>query len=470
MTLMHRRQPSTVGITMPEKHFPQFYRPSIVAVLGCLLLFSGCKKEAPNPVDSTPPGALVDLHGIVVDAQVSEAPADPLPGATVWLDSATATARSCVSDSLGAFAFTKVTAGTHTLRVSHASLGGVDTTVVVSANSWLFYLRVSTRRATLAGVAQALDRASGTRTPLAGALVSLDPGTLKAQVVETGASGGFSFSRVSEGVHHLRVSQPSVVTLDTQVVASMSMRALSLTAEALPIIEVFPLAVGARWVYDYKHTYSEGQDWTPYDRARDEGRVTFTVSAVADEGARKVWTIQEDDDLMHYDTAWAANLGYQILPEVAVKQSLIFSMYEEKTSLHTITSDSCSPLWRVPWPYRGYGDPAYDVTPTLKYDYVLTRYAIIAGDSVMKRKPFWGGSTDIKESRTLVRDIGLVSCYMWYNRGGVMSPSIDAWWGTLRSYTPGQGAGPQKLRRGLGRNHFNPADQPISHLPLFATQ
>jgi len=409
----------------------------IAVTIACLLLFSGCKKEAPTasePSTPPPPATLVDLRGIVMEAQVPATPADLLPGATVWLDSATAAARSCLTDSLGAFTFTRVAEGPHTLRVSHASLVGVDTTIVVSEKSGLFYLYVSTRRVTLAGVTQALDRSSGTRTPLAGACVSLDTGTVYAQLAKTDASGGFTFTQVREGVHHLRVSELSIVTLDTQLVVSGSMGALSITAEALPTIEIFPLALGAQWVYDftcwYHHDDNLGGWW---HNNWQRGTERFTVLSVSDVGAEWRWTIREEDDLIAYDTTWSLGSGYTIQPEAHLTADFTFSMYERKTGLHSMRNDTCSALWKVPWPWHGIGDPQDQL------DYSLTRYTPSSRDTVIYQKLMsYGGG--ILEFRTLVRNVGLVQCYIEVITSN-NTPSWRTWWGTLRSYTPGQPVG-----------------------------
>jgi hypothetical protein len=437
MALRHRRHPSKVGITMSDKNFTRSYRRSIVAVVACLLLFSGCKKEAPTATEpSTPPpsGTGLALHGLVIKADVPGARYDPLPGATVWLDSATATARSCVSDSLGGFTFTKVTEGTHTLRVSHASGLGLDTTVVVSDTSWLFYLFASPLwtlpRVTLAGVVQTVDQSSRTRTPLPGARVTLDTGTVNAQSRMTDSAGGFSFVRVIEGSHRLIVSEKTVATLDTQVVVSAASGVLALAVQLLPRIEVFPLAVGARWVYDYQHK-ATGNGYISPNNRWEKGAVTFSVLAVHDEGLKRRWTVREDDDLIQFDTTYnVPGIGVDVKPEIAISQVLTFTMLESISGLHQITVDSCSMLWRTPSPfdhdYNTYGGGAF----------VLNRYSRGVNDSLVYYSQLTLPTYSL-DSRALARGVGLTRFFVQYVYG-VNSRTQDFWWGTLRSYTPGQ--------------------------------
>jgi hypothetical protein len=417
---------------------------------GLLMAMLGCKKEAPTATEPStpPPGTGVDLHGLVINADVPRARYDPLPGATVWLDSSTAAARSGVSDSLGAFGFTKVTAGSHSLRVSHASGLGLDTTVVVSDTSRLFYLFVSpfwtVPRIMLAGVVQTVDQSSGTRTPLPGARVTLDAGTVYAQSHMTDSSGSFSFVQVIEGSHRLIVTEQTVATLDTQVVVSASSGVLALTVRLLPRIEVFPLAVGARWVYDYQHK-ATGNGYSAPNNRWEKGTVTFSVLAMIDEGSLRRWTIREEDDLVQFDTTYTYDVpggGVEVKPEVIIKQSLSFAILESSSGLHEMTADSCSMLWRVPTPFdyyhNNYGSGAF----------VLNRFARAMTDSVVYYSKCSNHPTQATDSRVLLRDEGMTRVYVFIVYA-VMARVQDFWWGTLREYTPGQGAVTGTVRKRL---------------------
>jgi hypothetical protein len=523
MTLRHSRQPFTVGIAMHENTFPRSYRRSIVAVVGCLLLFSGCKKEAPTATEPStpPPGTGLALHGLVIKADVPGARYDPLPGATVKLDSGTAGAQTQVSDSAGAFTFTNVAEGSHTVKVSHATEAvSLDTTLVVSQSSGVFSLYVypawvyvdltgmvelldsssgtrtplagakvtldagtvnvkttttteagtfslaqileglhrlqithptiftldtlatftgpgptfacvARRAAVLKGTVRARERSSGQLLPLAGARVSMDTGTVNAQLVETDPFGGFTFTQVHEGMHHLKVSDPSIVTLDTQVVASFSTGALSLTVESLPTVVVFPLAVGARWVYDFTYVYrSEWSAGAGWRRIWERGTISFTVLTVSDADSIWRWTIREEDDLLRSDTSWYFTTGYMTQQETHEGRDFTFSMYERKAGLHAMRNDSCEAIWRVPSTFHGMDDPGDP-----KLDYTLTRYVTEYGDTVIYQKHSSDGR--VLESRRLVRDVGLVQCYIMAGYS-IMDPSYAEWSATLLSYTPGQ--------------------------------
>jgi hypothetical protein len=198
------------------------------------------------------------------------------------------------------------------------------------------------------------------------------------------------------------------------------------------LTEIFPLAVGASWVYDFT-SWSHWDDGLVlyWHNGWWRGTQRFTVLSVSDAGTEWRWTIRQEDDLIGYDTTWSTSSGYTIQPETHHTAENTFSMYEGKTGLHSMRNDSCSAIWLVPWPYHGLLDPQKP-----KYDYTLTRYTSSSGDTVIYQKPESSGSR-ILESRTLARNIGLVQCQITVYTGN-NNPSWGTWWGTLRSYTPGQ--------------------------------
>jgi hypothetical protein len=205
--------------------------------------------------------------------------------------------------------------------------------------------------------------------------------------------------------------------------------------------DVFPLAVGAQWVYDFTYWSHRDDGLVLYWHNNWwRGTQRFTVLSVSDAGAEWRWIIRQEDDLAQVDTTWSTGSGYTIKPETHHTGENAFSMYEGKTGLHPMRNDSCSAIWLVPWPYHGLLDPQNP-----KYDYNLTRYAESSGDTVIYQKPESSGNR-ILESRTLVGNIGLVQCQMTVYTGN-NTPSWGTWWGTLRSYTPGQGAGATSVWR-----------------------
>ena len=67
--------------------------------------------------------------------------------------------------------------------------------------------------------------------------------------------------------------------------------------------EIFPLAVGARWVYDYK--YNSYQYLVSGERKHwEKGTVTFSVLSVTDDLTQSRWTVQERDSLCYMDTTF----------------------------------------------------------------------------------------------------------------------------------------------------------------------
>jgi hypothetical protein len=290
---------------------------------------------------------------------------------------------------------------------------------------------------TLAGKVQTLDPTSGQTTVLTGARVNLDSNTNAARVQMTGSDGGFSFDNVLIGRHTLRIAHQSIPIIDTVLNVSNATGLLSFT-RFTGLVEVFPLAMGAIWLYDFAYRQYDadglGHAW---HQKWQKGTERFTVLGVSDAGSEWRWMIREEDDLVQSDTVWrdssySADVGYTIKPEVHLNAELTFVMHEEKSGLHKITSDSCSALWLVPWHNGGYGEYPGDH----QYDYILTRFISITGDTVRYQKPYWNGPA-LKESRTLVRNVGLVQCYM-YLVSGVNMPLNYTWWGTMLSYTPGQ--------------------------------
>jgi hypothetical protein len=316
-----------------------------VAAFGVLLLPPGCSKEPANPVapvGPNPPGVLVELHGKVHYVDFESQSYKPWSGATVRLDSGTASAKTQVSDSTGAFLF----------------------------------------------------------------------------------------SQVSQGVHHLRVSEESIVTLDTQVVASLSMADLALVVEALPVTEIFPLAVGASWVYDYlyrKEYYMDGS--TKSHTWWQKGSVAFHVLGVSDEGSRRRWTIHERDDLHLTDTLWFNNQVAVPPGDTSLTTEHVFSMYEESYGFHKLQADSCSVLWQSPQAAWALGTEAK----------ALSRYCLGETESFSLYQSIMH-NIYLEDSLTFSRNVGLVR-YEQRTGAGNISRYYDSTWGTLRSYTPGQGAG-----------------------------
>ncbi len=300
---------------------------------------------------------------------------------------------------------------------------------------------------TLTGKVQVLNSPRGEATPLAGATVSLYSSTPTPRIQVTDSAGVFSFDKVAVGMHEISISHQLIPTIDTVVDVSTTTGMLSFI-QFTGLTDIFPLAVGASWLYDFTCRHYEAYAWnTDWHSSWWKGTERFTVLSVSDAGTEWRWTIREKDDNMFYDTVWTESGGYTIQPEAHLTADFTFSMYEEKTGMHRMRTDSCSALWKVPWQGAGAADPG---DPTLNYN--LTRYLWASADTVVYQKPARAGGP-ILESRSLVGGVGLVQCYLIFvNR--VASPSNYTWWGTLRSYTPGQGAGAQNSV-GLGRNYFN---------------
>jgi hypothetical protein len=313
----------------------------IAVMVACLLLLVSCHKEAPTATEP-PPGTGLALQGLVITADVPRARYDPLPGATVRLDSGTAGAETQVSDS----------------------------------------------------------------------------------------AGNFLFAEVSQGVHHLRVSDPTIVTLDTQVVASLSMADLALVVEALPVTEIFPLAVGASWVYDYlyrKEYYMDGS--TKTHTWWQKGSIAFHVLGVSDKGSRRKWTIRERDDLHLTDTLWFNNQVAVPPGDTSLASEHFFSMYEESYGLHKLQADSCSVLWQSPQAAWALGTEAK----------ALSRYCPGETETFSLYQVIMH-NIYLEDSLTFSRNVGLVR-YVQRTGEGNISRYYDWTWGTLRSYTPGQGVG-----------------------------
>jgi hypothetical protein len=400
-----------------------------IVVAGWLLVPFGCKKEAPNPVTPTPPAILVTINGTVLKPDDRSGSFVAFAGATVILDSATASSKVQVTDNMGSFSFAQVTEGKHHLRVSHPGAPVLDTLVIATTDPMV--LCVEVYRYPLTGTVQALDTASGLLVPLPGVTVSLDHGPQNAYVQLTDNAGNFSFARVTAGMHYLRVSDPSILTLDTQVVVLATTGTLSFTVRELPLTEVFPLAMGGKWVYEYAHLHYYDDGFIYRYFTWEKGTVTFTVLGVSDAGLQRTWIIHEEDDLIQSDTTWKYSEAYYTKPEVAIRQDLTFSMHETNSGVHPITTDSCSMLWRIPSEYdlhvKAFGGQAF----------VLSRY-VVAEDSVVyfeRPLPYYA-----LVSRVLLRDVGLTRCQLAFGAGN-MTKTYDSFWGNLRAYTPGQLSG-----------------------------
>jgi hypothetical protein len=371
-----------------------------------------------------PPG--LTFTGTVTVLDRSTSMPVPVSGAMVSLTGDIEPARSVYTNSQGMFTFPGVQRGTHRLQITHPTIFTLDTLVTVTGPGQTIAC-VARRAAVLKGAIQTHDRPSGTRQPLAGAKVSLDTGTVNVHLVETDASGGFTFTQVSEGVHHLRVSDPSVVTLDTQVVVSFSMADLALLVEALPLTEIFPLAVGASWVYDYlyrKEYYMDGS--TKTHTWWQKGSIAFHVLGVSDEGSRRRWTILERDDLHLTDTLWFYDQVAVPPGDTSLTSEHVFSMYEESYGLHKLQADSCSVLWQSPQAAWALGTEAKS----------LSRYCLGETETFSLYQSIMH-MFYLQDSLTFSRNVGLVR-YEQRTGAGNISRYYDWTWGTLRSYTPGQ--------------------------------
>jgi hypothetical protein len=256
--------------------------------------------------------------------------------------------------------------------------------------------------------------------------------------------GYFDLGRVTSGQHKIQIHGGGIYPLDTAITVTDAQangsdelaKRFYFTVALEPLghlTEVFPLAVGARWVYDYQHLQT-GNGYSAPNNRWEKGTLTFSALAVTDEGSRRRWTIREEDDLMQFDTTYnVPGVGVDVKPEVAIKQARTFTMLESASGLHQITADSCSMLWRVPSPFdyyhNNYGSGAF----------VLSRYAVGVNDSVVYYSQCHLPTYAV-DSRALARDEGITRVFVEFVYG-VNSRSQDFWWGTLREYTPGQASG-----------------------------
>jgi hypothetical protein len=213
--------------------------------------------------------------------------------------------------------------------------------------------------------------------------------------------------------------------------------------------EVFPLAIGASWLYDYTY-YHKWYD--PYGFPNSQGQtgtISFTVLTMNEEGSRKRWTVRERDNLHFTDTTIYPTHVYQ---DSMIVRDFTFPMYEGGDMLHHLKADSCAILWLSP-PAQYYAGYGYHPDTT-----VLNRYVADARDTLVLRWDASGYAWSFVDSLVLVKDIGLVR-YMRYNYQYSNRYSDETYyWGTLlehqTTYLTPQETFPARFE--LEQNYPNP--------------
>ena len=206
-----------------------------------------------------------------------------------------------------------------------------------------------------------------------------------------------------------------------------------------PRTEVFPLAVGARWVYDYAYNRSQ-TDYGNTKNSWEKGTITFTVQTVANEQGRRRWTVREQDDLQYTDSS--GGYGYPLVTHAypLTRDFTVFSD-EDTTGLHKLSTEYCSLLWLSPVATYFNHDHSYALSTTSLFRYVR--------DSVETSLTCIGDTSDpgvlpvtsYRDTLEFVRNKGLVRYWLYFFVGGSAHQESRHYWGTLRSYTPGQAAG-----------------------------
>ena len=277
---------------------------------------------------------------------------------------------------------------------------------------------------TLTGKVQVTAPGTSMLVPLAGAAVSLDSTTQAARVQLTDSSGLFSFDRIAVGPHELRISHPRIPTIDTVVDVSWAPEMLSLVPP-VDVTEIFPLAVGARWVYDYKGEY-EYEHFGHIIANWQKGVITFTVVGNNQLPGLTSWTIREEYHFVRSDSEWYSGregpLSY-VWPDTSFEQTVTFAMNEEYTGLHSLATGDSILMWRSPVPFGP----------------KLTRFAVGKLDNypVSGGQRVFGGVSSY--SLLFQPNVGLVR-YQKNESYGLETHQYWKSWGTLLDYTPGQGA------------------------------
>ena len=195
--------------------------------------------------------------------------------------------------------------------------------------------------------------------------------------------------------------------------------------------DVFPLAVGAQWVYDYKY-FGEEMSMPSYTTHSmwQQGTITFSILNVAEEMSQWRWTVRERDSLHYTDTTSDYYYGVIPGPDSTVIREFTFSMLEGKDQLHHLTATSCSLIWLSPI----YGQK----------NVVLSRYVPGSVESSLiyhsdtsynvQAPFFWHG-----DSLLFLPGKGLVRYTSGWISGAMSYYNRTSYWATLRQYAPAQG-------------------------------
>lgn len=143
------------------------------------------------------------IRGTVMSA---ENPPQPLAGATVV---ASGTERGATTDSLGRFQIGGLSNGSYTLRIEAAGFTKLTVDATIKGADQRLYVAVPRASAPVSpppglvfSGSVASQRSNGTATPLAGALLTLQPGGITAR---SNAGGDFRFSGLRDGAYTLTV-------------------------------------------------------------------------------------------------------------------------------------------------------------------------------------------------------------------------------------------------------------------------
>ena len=190
----------------------------------------------------------LSIRGSVTDGKTGQ----PLSGVTVTLDGS----RTETTDSNGRYSFSDVAQGAHSLRFEKT---GYDVaTAQLAEGQYTRDQSMTAKTYTLSGTVVGQSTGAG----IAGVTVTLDDG----RTTVTSASGQYSFSKVSSGIHSVTAEKMNynVTSVDVFVSNHDKYQKIILTSENVPKIE-FNSAFWEWCVSQFDGTYDAEKDEIVYD-------------------------------------------------------------------------------------------------------------------------------------------------------------------------------------------------------------